>query len=138
VPKIGGYNSFGQKLEVDKDGNIYALYSYDKDQRLNKSSIVPKILQQKDLVLAVWDAELMRRRVENKFNKLGWFKCEKDKSGAYSKIVFGNPINFETWIEGVKKGLIFFDSGMYEGNARPYANWRAENKYWDSLVTEVY
>src|SRR5690606_33605464 len=104
VPKIGDYNSFGQKLKVDKEGNIYALYSFDRDQRPDKASIVPKLLQQNDLALAVWDAEMMRKRVENKFNKLGWFKCEKDKDGVYSKIVFGAPINFETWIEGVRKG----------------------------------
>ena len=138
VPKIGPYNSFGQKLTVDKKGNIYAIYSYDKDNRKDKSKIVPKALQQKDLVLAVWDVELMRKRVEDKFNKLGWFKCEKDKNGVYSKIVFGDPINFETWIAGVRKGLIFFDSGMYDGNSRPYAQWRADNRYWDSLVTSTY
>lgn len=138
VPKIGAYNSFGQKLVVDKEGNISAVYSYAKDERPNKRSIVPKALQQDALVLAVWDAEMMRKRVENKFNKLGWFKCEKDKRGAYSKIVFGDPINFETWIKGVRKGLIFFDSGMYDGNARPYAQWRANNKYWESLVTDSY
>lgn len=138
VPKVGLYNSFGQKLNIDKEGNIYALYSYSKDQRLDKNSIVPSILRQEDLVLAVWDVEMMRKRVENKFNKLGWFKCEKDKNGAYSRIVFGNPINFEKWIGDVKKGVIFFDSGMYDGNSRPYANWRADNKYWDSLVTDVH
>ena len=138
VPKINTYNAFGQKLKVDTKGNIYALYSYEKDQRRNKKSIVPKALQQKDLVLAIWDADMMRKRVENKFNMLGWFKCEKDRNGAYSQIVFGNPINFESWIEGVRKGLIFFDSGMYDGNKRPYANWRANNAYWESLVVERY
>lgn len=137
-PKIGSYNYFGQKLKVDRDGNIYALYSYKKDQRANKRTIVPKNLQQNELVLAVWEADMMRRRVENKFNKLGWFKCEKNKEGIYKKIVFGDPINFETWIDGVKKGLIFFDSGMYDGNLRPYANWRAGNKYWDSLIIDSY
>ena len=138
VPKVKDYNSFGQKLVVDKEGNISAVYSYEKDQRTNKSKIVPKQFQQKNLVLVTWDAEMMRKRVENKFNKLGWFKCEKDKNGVYTRIVFGDPINFETWIEGVRKGLIFFDSGMYEGNARPYANWRADNKYWESLITDSY
>lgn len=138
VPKIGGYNSFGQKLEVDALNNIRAIYSYSKDQRKDKESIVPKVLQQDRLVLVVWDAESMKKRVENKFNKLGWFKCEKDKNGVYTRIVFGAPINFETWIAGVKKGLIFFDSGMYVGNKRPYANWRADNKYWDSLIIDAY
>lgn len=136
VPKIAGYNTFGQKLVVDENGNIFAMYSFDKDERLNKSDIVPVALQKNNLVLARWDAELMKLRVE-KFNKFGWFKCIKT-NGVYTKIVFGPPINFEAWIAGVKKGLVFFDSGMYEGNVRPYAQWRAENKYWDSLITEEY
>jgi len=57
---------------------------------------------------------------------------------VYTKIIFGEPINFKTWILGVKKGLIFFDSGMHVGNKRPYSEWRASNKYWVSLVTSSY
>ncbi len=136
VPKVGPYNDFGQKLKVDKEGSIYALYSYSKDKRTNKEQIVPAVLRQENLVLATWDVEMMRKRVENKFNKRGWFKCLKNKEGVYSEIVFGKPINFETWIQGVREGLIYFDSGMYDGNTRPYANWRANNAYWESLVTD--
>jgi len=136
VPKIGPYNSFGQKLIIDDAGNIHALYSYKNDQRKDKSDIVPIPLQKEDLILATWDAELMKKRVENKFNKLGWFKCEKNNNGVYDQIVFGNPINFETWIDGVRKGLIYFDSGMYDGNPRPYSQWRANNDYWESLITD--
>ena len=137
APRVGKYNHFGQKLVVDKNDDIFAMYSFDKDMRPNKSKIVPKILQQNRLILARWDAPLMKERVENKFNKLGWFKCEM-KNGVYSKIVFGDPINFKTWIKGVREGLIFFDSGMYQGNPRPYSQWRATNEYWDSLVTDTY
>lgn len=137
APKIGDFNSFGQKLEIDDVGNIFAIYSYKNDQRVDKSKIVPLPLQQDKLVIARWDADILKQKVERKFNNMGWFKCVIE-DGVYSKIVFGNPINFETWIDGVRKGLIFFDSGMYDGNIRPYANWRADNKYWDSLVTEEY
>ena len=138
VPKVGSYNAFGQKLSVDKDGNISALYSYSKDQRASKAKIVPKNLQKNNLVLATWDVEMMRKRVENKFNHRGWFKCERDERGAYRNIVFGEPMTFETWIKGVRNGLIIFDSGMYEGNKRPYANWRADNGYWRNLIIERY
>lgn len=31
-----------------------------------------------------------------------------------------------------------FDSGMYEGNPRPYSQWRANNNLWDSLIIESY
>ncbi len=138
TPKIGSFNDFGQILKVDKKDNIKAIYSFSKDKRSNKNSTVPKIMQKDNLLIAQWDAEMMKNRVEDKFNMLGWFKCLKNIDGAYESIVFGAPINFETWISGVRKGLIFFDSGMYQGNIRPYSQWRADNKYWESLIIETY
>lgn len=136
VPKIDSYNTFGQILRVDETGNIFAIYSFEKDQRKDKAQIVPENMQVNELVIARWDAEMMKSRVEKKFNMLGWFKCLTDASGIYRKIVFGAPITFDTWIEGVRKGLIYFDSGMYEGNKRPYSQWRADNKYWEALIIE--
>lgn len=132
-PKIQGYNSFGQILIVDDDNNIIIQYSFPKDQRRTKEIIVPSIMQQPDLVLAKWNSASLKKKVEQKFNNQGWFQCTKDSNGRYSDIFFGPPINFVHWIEGVKNGLIFFDSGMYHGNARNYSQWRANNKYWDSL-----
>lgn len=133
--KVGDYTIGGQKLAVNKGNNISATYSYSKDKRVNKQKIVPIKYQIEDLVLASWSEKLMRRRVESKFNQNGWFKCEKDKkTQIYTSIVFGAPITFETWIEFVKSGDVIFDSGMHQGNPRPYANWRASNKFWDSLV----
>lgn len=137
-PKVGSYNSFGQIMIIDKNNNILALYNFSKDQRKNKGRIVPKIMQKNKLVLAKWDADSMKSKVEKKFNHRGWFKCLKNDKGVYSKIVFGEPITFENWIKGVRKGLIFFDSGMFQGNVRPYSQWRANNKYWETLVTSTY
>ena len=138
TPKIDVYNSFGQILKVDEAGNIFAMYSFKEDTRVDKDKIVPKDMQKNNLVIAEWSAEMMKKRVEQKFNKLGWFKCLKDSTGTYSSIVFGAPIRFSSWIKGVRKGLIFFDSGMYQGNVRPYSQWRADNRYWDSLVTDTH
>lgn len=138
IPKINAYNQFGQVLDVDATGNICAVYSYAQDRRTDKSTIVPVAMQREDLVIARWDAEWMRNKVENKFNKAGWFKCKRDCSGVYDKIVFGGPINYSSWLDGVRKGLIYFDSGMFQGNARNYSQWRADNRYWESLVTETY
>lgn len=139
VPKIGNYNDFGQKLVIDKNNNILAVYSFSADKRGNKRTIVPSHLKKENLVLVKWSAKLMKANVEDKFNQLGWFKCEKDKkTGIYTKIVFGNPINFTAWIKGVKKGFIIFDSGMAVGKSRLYSSWRANNKYWDSLITSTY
>lgn len=137
-PKIGGYNMFGQKIEVDQNNNIMAIYSFSFDQREQKYTLIPKNLQKEELVLARWSEELMKKRVESKFNQYGWFKCIKNKNGIYTNIVFGDPIKFETFIDFVKQGIIFFDSGMYEGNKRPYSQWRANNTLWEKLITYTF
>lgn len=137
-PTIKKYNFFGQRLFVDQDKNIIAKYSYSEDQRPDKQKIVPKIMQKEDLIIAFWNASSMKKKVENKFNVKGWFKCLKNADGVYEEIVFGDPITFDKWIEGVESGDIFFDSGMYQGNFRPYSQWRAINNYWDTLIVSRY
>lgn len=137
-PKIGNFNAFGQKLIINKDNSISTIYSYEKDGRPGKSVIVPDRFKLDNLILAKWSADYLKKRVESKFNNQGWFKCLINDSGVYSDIEFGDPITFKLWIKGVKEGLIFFDSGMYDGNTRNYSQWRANNKYWESLVTEGY
>ena len=138
IPKINVYNDFGAILLVDKSDNINIYYNFGKDARANKQSLVPRKLQKPSLLLAQWDAKWMRKKVETKFNKSGWFKCKKNSDGVYTNIVFGDPINYKVWLRDVKKGLIYFDSGMYQGNSRNYSQWRADNSYWDLLVTETY
>lgn len=135
VPKISSFNKFGQKLVLDDETNIHAKYFYSKDQRPDKATIVPTELQIDNLTIARWDAASLKKKVENKFNQRGWFQCLKDNQGIYISIVFGSPISFEQWIALVKTGDIFFDSGMYQGNFRPYSQWRASNTVWDKLVT---
>ena len=137
-PKIKNYNSFGQKLQIDKNGSILVIYNYSKDSRPKKSKIVPKQFQINKLILAKWDSEWMKKKVESKFNKNGWFKCIRNKSGVYSQIGFGDPINYKIWLSYVKTGDIFFDSGMCQGNSRNYSHWRASNKIWDRLIKNVY
>lgn len=146
-PKIGEYNEFGQKLIITEDNDICAIYSYEKDQRANKQEIIPKELQKIDkLILAKWFGETspsskrrdknLKSKLEDKFNQKGWFTCKRDDNGVYKEICFGKPINFDEWIKWVKEGDVFFDSGMYEGNARPYSQWRANNTFWDKLINE--
>jgi hypothetical protein len=137
-PKIGNYNSFGQILKIDDELNIHAVYSYSKDMRQDKNQIVPIELHQECLILATWTNDVLRKKVENKFNQKGWFKCLKNKDGYYNSIVFCDPFGYEHFIELVKKGIIFFDSGMHQGNPRPYANWRANNSALDEFITSTY
>ena len=139
-PKVDGYNKYGQILVVYDDGSINAEYCFSADQRSNKRSIIPSALQVEDLVLAAWDSDSLKEKLENKFKDLGWFKCirESNGRGKYVGMVFGGPINYEYWVDQVLLGNVYLDSGMYEGNDRKYSQWRATNKFWDSLVEEVY
>lgn len=137
-PKIKQYNLFGQILSVDASKNILAYYSFSRDSRPNKSELIPVNLQQENLILAQWTNILMQQRLERKFNNKGWFKCYKDSDGIYSSIGFGEPINYNSWINLVKSGVIYLDLGMYATNKRPYMTWRANNTYWDSMVIETY
>lgn len=147
-PKIGNYNSFGQKLEITKNKDIVVIYSYEHDKRVDKNIIVPKELHVGLIELARWYGvkspstsradKCLKDKLEDKFNDKGWFTCKKDKAGVYQKICFGKPINYDEWIKLVEQGIVFFDSGMYQGNKRPYSEWRANNNLWDSLIIEEY
>ena len=94
-------------------------------------------MNQDSLILAYWSKTRMNMFVTNKFNQRGFVLCEKE-FGSYSKICFGRKIDFGTWIEGLKKGDIFFDSGMYYGNSRNYSQWRGKNEFWKKLISETY
>lgn len=147
-PKISGYNDFGQILIIDENKDIKALYSYDKDKRQDKKNIVPKELQIENLVIAHWygflsqteikSSKYLKTKVEKKFNDKGWFTCKTDSNGAYCKICFGKPMNYDNWLELVKDGTVIFDSGMKQRESRPYSMWRANNNYWNSLIIEEY
>lgn len=134
VPKVTGWNNFGQRLILDETGSVFAVYRFDKDKRPNKPEIVPKKMQSGEMALAIWDSATLMQRVENKFGNHGWFKCLLDDQGVYSEIVFGAPITFKKWIADVRFGKVYLDSGMKEDNPRPYSSWRADNSYWDNLI----
>lgn len=136
-PKVSGYNEFGQILKVTPEGDVKATYSFSKDSRINKYELIPTKYQVENLVLAKWSKEYLKNKLESKFNQKGWFKL-KLKNGVYSEISFGGPIDFSTWIRLVKKGVVFFDCGMYEGNSRNYCQWRASNALWESLIVDTY
>ncbi len=131
-------NNFGQMLSIDNDNNIVILYSYSKDKRLNKSTIVPSIMQTDDLILAKWYYASMKEWVENKFNQKGWFSCKIDKEGYYRSIHFGAPLDFDKWIQLFKDGEALFDSGMKQNESRNYSMWRANNLTWDNLIIDSY
>ncbi len=138
VPKINKWNTYGQKLIVAENNNILAVYNYKKDLRPIKNYLIPKKYKHENVILAQWSANIIKNKLEKKFNQKGWFKCKTNDENIYVEIVFGKPISFDVWIEYVKNGDVFFDSGMYQGNNRPYMQWRANNLFWDKLITEKY
>jgi hypothetical protein len=139
-PEVNKFNYYGQVLSVHVDGTITADYQFSKDKRPNKNDIVPPALRRDDVVLATWHSASLRMKLENKFKVHGWFKCvqESNGRGKYVGLVFGGPIEFEDWIEQVRIGNVYLDSGMYEGNSRNYSQWRASNTFWSSLAEETY
>lgn len=147
VPSIPNkVSNFGQYMIVDDKANISIYYDFSKDLRSEKYMIVPPELRQDKLLLAKWygyeknnvsNKTSLEIKVKKKFDNKGWFKCVMEKN-IYTKIIFGKPVSFETWIECVKSGDIYFDSGMYQGNNRPYSQWRSDNVFWDKLVIEEF
>ncbi len=131
-------NKFGQVLKKDSENNIFITYSYSKDTRMDKHIILPKELQKDDLILARWHVNSIKNKIEKKFNQKGWFTCKKNINGEYESIHFGKPINFDTWLNFFERGIIFFDSGMYQTNSRNYSQWRASTVFWESLIIESY
>ena len=133
-PRVGGWNSFGQRINVESSGSVDIIYSYNHDERDSKDLIVGDRFKFEPLTIAHWSHEKLAARVNNKFNKSGWFKVFQDESGTCMSIGFGEPFSFQKWIEDVNSGEIYLDSGMYDGNPRPYQSWRAANTYWNNLI----
>ncbi len=95
-------------------------------------------MQVDNLIIAKWYSQSLQVKLERKFNQNGWFTCTKNLMGAYETISFGSPMNYVSWIQLFKDGIVFFDSGMYQGNVRPYSQWRASTGFWHSLITDSY
>ena len=134
-------NSFGQSLVINQNNSISITYSYSKDTRSNKSEIVPKKFQTENLKLFGWSEEWIKKKVENKFNVHGWFKCNI-KDGKFFKIIFGNKITITEFLKWVGNGDIVFDTRLKEkrpnGTDRYGMQWRAPSTFWESKSTKTY
>jgi hypothetical protein len=132
-PKVGDYNEFGQKLVVDAQaGTVTAMYSSAHDKRPNKPNF-----ELKEFPIAFWTREKLEKHVSSKFGQKGFFMCKK-VGDTYQKIRFGPPITFEFFIQKMVTGNIFIDGGMYDGNSRKYSQFRASEKFWDTLISEEF
>lgn len=129
----------GQILTIDDKNNIYILYSYSKDSRNNlKENIPNSIKNKKFIVLAFWSFSSIETKVSRKFNNIGTVIVNKNKENIYDKIIFCKSITPLLFIEKIKECIIFFDSGMYEGNSRNYSQFRANKSFWLSITEEEY
>lgn len=134
IPRFGSWNLTGQKLYIDLSHNVYVIYSWDHDRRDNKPQIVPDKFRAEPIVLACWKAKSLKKKVESKFNVNGWFTCLKDDSGKFLEIGFGDPFTYEDFLDFIRKGDAYFDSGMHEGNPRLYSQWRAKKSFWHNRI----
>lgn len=124
-PKYNVWNRCGQKMEIDGE-DIIIRYDRTFDERMEKYS-------KEHAIIARWNKDSLKQKLENKFNQQGFFICKKS-NGVYTDIEFGTTITYDRFLNSVRKLEIFLDSGMKEGNKRPYSNWRARKSYWSTLL----
>ena len=136
-----GVNAFGQALVINKNNSISITYSYSKDTRENKSELIPKEFQIENLKLFGWSQEWIKKKVENKFNVYGWFKCNIKKE-KFCEIIFGNKITLSEFLKWVRDGDVVFDTRFKEkrpdGSDRYGMQWRAPSTFWKSKAVETY
>ena len=138
IPTVGGwsvnkFNKCGQKIIVDENNNILVIYNYNEDTRKDKDE---KNMDKSIHVIMKWDANDLKKSIENKFNQKGFFKCIEEKN-KFTKICFGKQITFDFWISEFKNGCIYHD-GYSKVGGRGRHVFRASKKFWDNLITEEY
>lgn len=134
--KVNIVNNYGQIMLIEQDG-IKIFYRYDDDQRENKN-IIPEKFKSSQICIAFWEHSRLKEKVEAKFNQNGWFKCLMNDQGIYTELIFGHPLTYNIWLDLLRKNLIFFDTAMYQGNVRPYSQWRCNNDLFESMAYEKY
>ena len=135
VPKYGVWNEYGQTLLIESK-DICIFYSFNNDMREIKHTF-PEWLK-KDVVIAIWKKEKMEKHIQEKFDVNGFFIC-KMTNNVFTSICFGDCFNYDAFLDGIRQGVIIFDSGMVSGNRRNYSHFRSvSDTFWMSLVTEEY
>lgn len=132
IPKFFKWNNYGQTFVVNNNDDLMIIYNSKYDKMHND---IPDIFVNKYIVLAIWKKEKLSENINKKFNQKGFIICKKD-SGKYSSIHFGKPINYDIFLQFFKENIIFFDSGMYDGNNRNYSHFRAHSSFWNKLLLE--
>lgn len=137
-PKYGeSWNNCGQRLMFDNNNNLMAQYSFLNDNRKRKDSF-PSFIKKDIITIAFWERKKLENHIKSKFGINGFYICKKDKTGVYTSICFGERLSFDYFLKGIINRNIILDSGMYQGNNRPYSSFRSNGKVWEDLITERY
>jgi hypothetical protein len=136
-----GINDFGQALIITENNSISITYCFSKDTREDKFELVPKEFQIENLKLFGWSPEWIKKKIENKFNEHGWFKCNIKEEEFY-EIIFGDKITITEFLKWLRNGDVVFDTRLKEtrpnGSDRYGMQWRAPSKFWNSKAVETY
>ena len=139
VPKYNKWIDNGQIILIEDD-NICIYYSYSKDTRNKEDDNLKKLppyLKKDNLLIVFWEKNKIKNHIEKKFNNKGFFICKKTND-VYDKICFGKKFDYKLFVQYFKTGDIIFDSGMYNGNTRKYSQFRANENFWNKLITVSY
>lgn len=85
-------------------------------------------------IIAYWSYESLESKITTKFNNLGTVIMKKNKLGEYIGVQFCSRIDIGVFIRELKKGIVIFDSGMYQGNSRNYSQFRAPKAFWNAIT----
>lgn len=138
------YNKNGLKFVVTKNKDIVMYYSYLMDKTYKDKKYIERLCSKnkqeyKDIAIVVWKREKMENHINIKFNQKGFILFDYNKEKAmFTKLYFGKPLNFNTFIENFENGTIFFDSGMYDTNSRNYSLFRSQISFWEKLIYAKY
>ncbi len=131
------YTENGQRFAVTTKGDICIYYSFTEDTRTEIKHTFPPYFKKNNLLIAIWYKDKIADHINKKFNQNGFVICKKQNK-KFTKICFGKPLNYQTFLTNFINGKIFFDSGMYETNCRNYSQFRATSSFWNNLIIEEF
>jgi MvaI/BcnI restriction endonuclease family len=135
--KHNEWTNSGQIMLTNKANDIFIIYNYKKDNR-KRVDIPDNIKSAEFVILAYWSFESLDSKISKKFNNLGTVIIKKNKTGEYIGLQFCSRIDIDIFIRELKKGVIMFDSGMYDGNSRNYSQFRSPKSFWNAITIEEY
>lgn len=140
------WSECGQILLMNETNDLCIFYCFDKDLRENRADIIPKSIQTQpttNYLVVIWFRAKLESNINNKFNKNGIIIAErkrqegkgKSSHATFNRLRVGKPFDYEHFVHNLFSHRIYFDSGMYDGNNRPYSMFRcADTLFWNELL----